>query len=96
MIVTVIIFLMLAGSFACIYVCSKNSLAYKNKYPKVNCIEIIADYRGRPTTFEFDAVAEFKLNSEAEVLGLETHFTGAMQCFCQDQHKAGKSKNEMY
>lgn len=96
MIVTVIIFLMLAGSFACIYVCSKNSLAYKNKYPKVNCIEIIADYRGRPTSFEFDAVAEFKLNSEAEVLGLETHFTGAMQCFCQDQHKAGKSKNDMY
>jgi len=67
-------------------------MALKTKYPKVNCNEITDGYKGRPSAFEFDSVAEFKLNSEAELVGEETHFTGVMQCFCLDQQNQGKKQ----
>jgi hypothetical protein len=43
-IVAIIILGLLAASFAVIFVCKKASLAKKDKYPKVNCQEFVANY----------------------------------------------------
>jgi hypothetical protein len=42
---------MLGISFAIIYVSQKNSLALKNKYPKINCKEFGMDYIGKKDVF---------------------------------------------
>ena len=43
-VVTIIILGLLVASFAVIFVCKKSSNAKKDKYPKVNCQEFVANY----------------------------------------------------
>lgn len=90
------IILLLSISFSVIYICQKESLSRKGKYPKVNCHEVDVEYAGRDSRWENDAVQEFKLNQEYSQSGLETHFGGALQCFCASQKKQGVSKDTMY
>jgi hypothetical protein len=86
----------LAISFSIIFTCSKASLAKKEKYPKVNCHEIELDYGNRLDLWERAAVIEYKSNLLAEQKQEETHFSGEMQCFCQNEKKNGESKNKVY
>ncbi len=57
-------------------------MAKKLKYPKVNCEDFVTDYGTRADLWENDAVIEFKLNQKAVENNEETHYSGAMQCFC--------------
>lgn len=95
-IIAIIICLSLAVSFSIIFTCSKASLAKKEKYPKVNCHEIANNYGSRLDLWQKDAVIEYKQNAEAENLNEETHFSGAMQCFCQEEKTRGEKKNQLY
>ena len=61
-IVSIIIGILLGLSFAVIYVCQKNSLALKNKYPKINCNEFSRDYVGKKEVFQREAINEFLHN----------------------------------
>lgn len=92
----VIVLIALALSFSIIFAASKASLAKKEKYPKVNCMEIAKNYEGRHDLWEMDAVIEFKQNKIAEDKNEDTNFSGAMQCFCQTEKTAGVSKEEIY
>lgn len=84
---------MLAVSFAIIYACAKASLAKKEKYPKVDCDDFTKDYGSRLDIWENDAVVEHKVNHRAEELAQETHYSGAMQCFCQYQKDNGAAND---
>ena len=92
----IIILIALAVSFSIIFAASKASLAKKEKYPKINCAEIINNYGTRHDLWEKDAVIEFKQNKLAEDEDRETNFSGAMQCFCQQEKQNGMPKNHIY
>jgi len=92
----IIILIALAVSFSIIFAASKASLAKKEKYPKINCSEIINNYGTRHDLWEKDAVIEFKQNKLAEDEDRETNFSGAMQCFCQQEKQNGMPKNHIY
>jgi hypothetical protein len=87
---------MLGFSFALIFTCAKASLAKKAKYPKVNCEDFVDEYRDRLDHWEIDAVVEYKINSNAMMRNEETHYSGAMQCFCQHQKSEGVPNDEVY
>ena len=95
-IMAIIILIALAVSFSIIFAASKASLAKKEKYPKINCQEIINNYGTRHDLWEKDAVIEFKQNKLAEDEDRETNFSGAMQCFCQQEKVNGMPKNQIY
>ena len=81
-IVAGIIFALLLASFFLIFVLQKRSLALKGKYPSVDCNQYAEEHKGRYESWKRDAINEYKVNTaEFEKLG-QTHFTGAMQCFC--------------
>lgn len=65
MVVSIIIGILLGLSFIVIYVCQKNSLALKNKYPKINCNEFSQDYVGKKDSFQREAIKEFLHNQNA-------------------------------
>lgn len=64
-IVSIVIGILLGISFTVIYVCQKNSLALKNKYPKINCNEFGLDYVGKKEMFQREAINEFLHNQNA-------------------------------
>ena len=80
-IVSIIIGVLLGISFVVIYICQKNSLALKNKYPKLNCREFAENYVGKRELFQKEAINEYLHNLNA----VEFHFTGPLQCFCQQE-----------
>jgi len=88
-IVSIIILILLGISFAIIFACAKASLAKKEKYPKVNCMDFTEEYGERMDLWENDAVLEYKVNNLAVQKGEETHYSGAMQCFCSHQKEQG-------
>jgi hypothetical protein len=94
--VAIIILISLTISFSIIFTCSKASLAKKEKYPKINCNEVEINYGSRLDLWERDAVIEYKQNRLAEEKLEETHFSGALQCFCQYEKKNGADKKEVY
>jgi len=61
-IVTIIIIILLGISFSVIFVCQKASLAKKEKYPNVNCIELQKEYNNRADSWMRDAILDFKVN----------------------------------
>jgi len=64
-IVSIIIGILLGISFVVIYICQKNSLALKNKYPKINCAEFSQDYIGKKEVFQKEAINEYLHNRNA-------------------------------
>lgn len=87
---------MLCISFSVIFVCAKASMAKKAKYPKVNCDDFASEYGDRIDLWENDAVIEFKINEKAIEKNEETHYSGAMQCFCNHQKSQGVANDELY
>ena len=61
-VVSIIIVILLAVSFAIIFTCQKSSLAKKMKYPKVNCKTIDVEYVDRHEAYQKDAIAEYRFN----------------------------------
>lgn len=86
----------LACSFLLIYTAQKTSLAMKQKYPKLNCKEVNAEYEGRRDKWMRDAVNEYIINTAIEEKGEVALYTGPMQCFCDAERKSKHKKNELY
>lgn len=90
LVVYFVIVIMLAISATIIYICTISANAAKFKYPVVQCDTIAAEYTNMPTgTWLKDAVAEYVTNIEYTAEKKNTHFTGAMQCYCAAQKTAG-------
>ena len=79
-----IILILLACSGTFIYYCQTKALTYKNKYPVVNCEELIReDYGGDWTgRLQEDAVREYKINRQYELSQKPFNYFGPMQCYC--------------
>ena len=52
-------------------------------------MDFTEEYGERMDLWENDAVLEYKVNNLAVQKGEETHYSGAMQCFCSHQKEQG-------
>lgn len=87
---------MLCCSFALIYTAQKTALAKKQKYPKMKCDEYLQEYGNRRNAWIRDSMNEYIINEAIEDKGGVPIYTGPMQCFCKNEKKNKKSKNEEY
>lgn len=88
---------MLAASACIIFFCTKSSNASKFKYPVVQCETIKDEYKSlAENAWLDDAMTEFVTNDEYEKAKKPTHYTGAMQCFCQNEKDLGNDFEGTY
>tara|TARA_B110000285_G_C15132053_1_gene624311 strand:- start:1953 stop:2180 length:228 start_codon:yes stop_codon:yes gene_type:complete len=74
--------------------CQKKSLAFKNKYPRVQCNRYADNYLGHHDEWKHDAIREYIINVKLDSEEKDTAYEGTLQCFCKfekEKLKAGKS-----
>jgi hypothetical protein len=55
-------------------VCQKNSLALKNRYPKVNCKATEDENKDSFDMWQKNAIEEYQINIKNELMGKKVHF----------------------
>jgi hypothetical protein len=78
LIVFIIVAILLAISFAIIFVCQKKSLAFKNKYPKVQCARVSDNYLNHHDDWKHDSIKEYIINVKLEYDSKDTAYEGTL------------------
>lgn len=88
---------MLIVSFTIIFLCQKKSLAFRNKYPRVQCNRYAINYKNSHDEWKHDAIKEYIINQKLIEDEKDTAFEGTLQCFCKVQKvKFGAWKTQVY